>query len=470
MLLCNYRPTLIDAESEELNTDNHYGFSDKWKEGLEFIRIRPEKGDIIHFWAVFLVLEGGSMSTAQTACTVENEESNRLSKIVALLAFISSASTAATLISPALPDLQHSMHLSSRYVTATVSLFLVGYTIGQLIYGPFANKLGRVKSLRLGMVVNLIGIGVSMISIHNQQIWYLLIGRLLSALGVSAGLVCTITLINDVFPEQKAKQILSYATLSFTIGIYLGVYIGGILTSHFGWEATLYALFLHGLSLLCLTFYIEAMERASISQRSFSIKNMLAGYMAAIKSKQLIAFSLILALATVISYLYATEAPLIAQNKKYFDLTAGEYGSWNTINAIGMIIGALLAVKVLKYYSAIAVLLAGITLSFIVCCQLLFLNQMNLMTPFLFFLSTGFLFIASGLIYPSAVFYASNSISCKASASAMANFINLFVATIFVTVMGSLAMQDFFKLFFGIVGYTVSAFVVLLVSQIFVQK
>lgn len=54
LILYNYRPSLTDAENEELNSSNQYGFPDKLKEGLDFLKVRPEKGDIICFWADFL--------------------------------------------------------------------------------------------------------------------------------------------------------------------------------------------------------------------------------------------------------------------------------------------------------------------------------------------------------------------------------------------------------------------------------
>ena len=57
-------------------------------------------------------------------------------KIAILLSYISIASASAVIINPALPHIATQLNLASGQVEWLVSIFLVGYVIGQIIYGP----------------------------------------------------------------------------------------------------------------------------------------------------------------------------------------------------------------------------------------------------------------------------------------------------------------------------------------------
>lgn len=73
--------------------------------------------------------------------------------VIWLLSYISIASVSAAIVTPALPQIQEQYALNPGSVEWMVSAFLVGYVIGQLIYGPLANQYGRLKALRLGLYI-----------------------------------------------------------------------------------------------------------------------------------------------------------------------------------------------------------------------------------------------------------------------------------------------------------------------------
>ena len=93
---------------------------------------------------------------------------NAFKKII-LLSFVSSAAFSAVMITPALPLLKQSFQLSDSNLQWIVSLFLIGYVIGQLIYAPLANSLGTIKALTIGLSINLIGISICIVgAIHHD--------------------------------------------------------------------------------------------------------------------------------------------------------------------------------------------------------------------------------------------------------------------------------------------------------------
>ena len=75
--------------------------------------------------------------------------------LIWLLSYISIASVSAAIITPALPEIQIQYALNLGTVEWIVSAFLIGYVFGQLIYAPLANQFGRLKALRIGLIINL---------------------------------------------------------------------------------------------------------------------------------------------------------------------------------------------------------------------------------------------------------------------------------------------------------------------------
>src|SRR5690606_37800376 len=78
-------------------------------------------------------------------------------RVFIFLLMISFASFSAVLFTPSFPLLVRDFGLSAGETQFTVTIFLVGYALGQLPYGPLANRFGRKKALYAGLVLALAG-------------------------------------------------------------------------------------------------------------------------------------------------------------------------------------------------------------------------------------------------------------------------------------------------------------------------
>ena len=93
-------------------------------------------------------------------------------KVAILLSYICIASFSAAIITPALPQIQKTFSLSHGAVGWVISIFLFGYVIGQLIYGPLANRYGRLKALRIGMLINILGVILCIFSVYVHSYFH----------------------------------------------------------------------------------------------------------------------------------------------------------------------------------------------------------------------------------------------------------------------------------------------------------
>jgi len=123
-------------------------------------------------------------------------------------------------------------------------------------------------------------------------------------------------------------------------------------------------------------------------------------------------------------------------------LSPSQYGYWNILNMTGMLTSGILSAYLIKKYHEKNVLITGFVLVFFGLVMLSFMTIFSFNYSLLFFAITTFLYLTSGLLFPSASIFASTAISDRASASSVMSFINMGSAMIGVIIMGYLPLQS----------------------------
>jgi len=154
------------------------------------------------------------------------------------------------IIIPFLPLL--AMIFSVPYATAqmTLTVYLVGIAVGQLIYGPLSDRFGRRPVLLLGLGVYLLG---SLAALLAPTIGWLVVARAAQAAGGCAGMVLSRAIIRDVFPRDQAASKIGFVMMGMTVAPMLAPLIGAELAAAFGWRAVMLACVLFGLVIALLT-------------------------------------------------------------------------------------------------------------------------------------------------------------------------------------------------------------------------
>ncbi|HLB56222.1 MAG TPA: MFS transporter [Coxiellaceae bacterium] len=360
------------------------------------------------------------------------------SKIALLLSYICIASISATIITPAFPKIQTVYHLSSESLEWVMSIFLIGYVVGQLIYAPIANRYGTLNALRTGLIVNFVGILICLLaSTFLMNYSLLLFGRLISALGSASGLVCTFILINELLPPEEAKAAMAYSVISFTVGIGLFITIGSLLTQYASWVDCFWVLLLQAIILFWCTWCFKENEQPKIP---INLRTIFSRYVKAFSSGRLVIFALMAGVVSVYSYGYSTTASLYSEINLH--LSPSEYGYWSLSNTLGMLAGGFLSAQLIKKIGVQNTLFTGLM------CMIPFLGSLFLISithhgnVIWFFTTTMFLFVFTGLLFPTASYFASNAIDDRASASSAMSFINMGLATLSTVVLGYLPFSS----------------------------
>ena len=351
-------------------------------------------------------------------------------KIGFLLSYACVASVSAAMITPALPIIRKEYHLTDTEMDWLISIFLIGYLIGQLVYAPIANSFGRLNALRIGLGLNLIGVLICVYAVHTMNYSLILFGRLIAALGSSSGLSCTFMLVHESLSKDAARSAISFIMLPVTVGLGLAVALGGIISEYSHWGDCFWLLFLHGIIMLFGTYLFKETLKQKTPFRLFKI---LGGYVSTLKSGNLILSSFIGGLYPAIVYCNSAAAPLIAHRS--MGLSPSQYGYWNCFNMIGMFLSSFAVNYFLNHFKCNNIIkysLLGIFACLVSLGLLIIAPEVN--TPW-FFLTTTLLFFAGGVLFPCTSLRATHATSDRANASAMMSFINVASALISVIIL-----------------------------------
>lgn len=358
--------------------------------------------------------------------------------LLTLALLISFPSVNAVLYTPALPAIADFFHISDGVAQYTISYFLIGYTAGQLIYGPLANRFGRKNALLAGVGLQILSSLMCALASLNHQYAILVFGRFLLALGSGVGLKMTFTIINEMYEPKQASRILSYLIIAFALMPALSVMAGGILITHFDWSSTFYAGALYGaLVLACVTALPKTDTPLDIN--AFKLSSLWNGYLVPFKDTNLVTGGLIIGGATCCLYLFSTLAPFIAITKLH--MPAIQYGSASFITAFGLLTGSLLSAQLLKKYASINIIYCGLFIAFLGSLLMLGLTHLYLPAIYCLFIPTMICYIGLSFVFANTSSIAMQSSTDKANASAVMNFINIGFATVVMFLVGKLSIQ-----------------------------
>ncbi len=145
---------------------------------------------------------------------------------------------------PALPAIGAALDTDIAHTQLTLSVFLVGFGAGQLVYGPLSDRYGRRPLLLAGLALYLLA---SVACTLAPTIEALIAARFVQALGACAGPVLGRTVVRDLYGPQDAARMLSYIGAAMAIAPLAGPVLGGALAEACGWRATFVVLTLFAL-------------------------------------------------------------------------------------------------------------------------------------------------------------------------------------------------------------------------------
>ncbi|WP_455645636.1 MFS transporter [Methanosphaera sp.] len=162
-----------------------------------------------------------------------------INKYVVIIAVLCSFAVAFTsnAVSVALPTIAQDLNITNIMQNWVVNIYLLIIAAASVPFGKICGKYGLNKTLRIGIIVYIIGAALSGLA---QNITFLMIARFIQAIGSAMLFVNVMAIITAQVPPQKRGQAIGLNVTGVYLGLTLAPTIGGILSQNIGWGSIFY--------------------------------------------------------------------------------------------------------------------------------------------------------------------------------------------------------------------------------------
>ncbi|HEY1857296.1 multidrug effflux MFS transporter [Acidocella sp.] len=134
---------------------------------------------------------------------------------------------------PAMPVIARALHAASSMVGLTLSLFMAGFAVSPVVYGPLADRYGRRLPLLAGLLLFTLG---GLAAMAAPTIALLLTARLVQGVGAGAGMTLAFTIVRDLFEGRAAQTRLAVITIVANVAPIVAPALGALLLGMAGWR------------------------------------------------------------------------------------------------------------------------------------------------------------------------------------------------------------------------------------------
>lgn len=255
---------------------------------------------------------------------------------------------------PSLPMIGTELSADEASVQLTLSLFLVGFALGQIVYGPLSDRLGRRPLLIAGLLLYAFA---SLACALSPTIEVLIAARFLQAFGAAGPIVIARSMVRDVYEGSRAGKEL--ALIGSLMGLVPAVAptIGGVLQAFFGWPSSFVGTAVFGT--LALVIVVLALGETLRTRQSepLTVKSVVGGFGGLLGDPGYRAYVTIVCATFGGLFCFISGSPFILQ--KIYGLSEIAYGVAFGLCALSYATGAFISQRIVSRHGIAALVRAG---------------------------------------------------------------------------------------------------------------
>ncbi|MEQ1974879.1 multidrug effflux MFS transporter [Xenorhabdus sp. SGI240] len=302
-----------------------------------------------------------------------NQKGELAFKLVLVLGMLSAIGALSTdMYLPLFPAISHALITTQAGVQLSLTSFMAGLAIGQLIIGPWSDAIGRRKLLLGGMVLLTVA---SIACSFSSSIEMLITSRFFQGAGGASGIVLTRAIVSDLSFGNKAAYYFNLILAIQGAAPIVAPLIGGV-AAYFPWQVVFVFMALISLIITLLTFVYVPESLPDKSESGESKSSLAKPFLKLFQNRTYMGYTLIFSATFGALFAYISASPFIYQSM--FKFTPGFFSIVFAINAGIMMFSSILSARWVGRIGAKSLVIIGVVTTFVLACLLLVVNYLNL--------------------------------------------------------------------------------------------
>lgn len=332
---------------------------------------------------------------------------------------------------PSFPILAAEFSTSASMVQLSLTFFLLGACLGQLVTGPLSDVLGRRKPLLYGMILYVF---TSIIISFTQTMEMFIFLRFIQGLAGAAGMVISRAVVRDLYSGSEMTKFFSLLALVNGMAPILAPIVGAQLLKWFPWQSIFLGLAIIGIIAFLLVFFGLSETLHQRDRSTGGLTNTIKTFGQLVTNHQFMGYVLSNGFIFATMFAYISGSSFVIQH--VYGASTDTYSMIFAMNGIGIMIASQLTGRLAGRINEKTLLFAGILMSLIGGSTLLLLIYLNVKLAFI--IPPLFLTVSSvGIVGTTSNSLAlQNNRNVAGSASALLGVTNFIVGAIAAPIVG----------------------------------
>ena len=275
---------------------------------------------------------------------------------------------------PSMPTIAQDFNVADATVQLTISCYLLGFSFGQLLFGPITDSYGRRYVLIAGLIIFIVAALICGIASNINQ---LITARFFHGIAAAATSIVINALMKDIYCDRdEFSKMMSFVMLISNVAPLLAPIIGGFILYWFNWQANFYTISLTALIGLALViiFIPETLSKAKRSK--FSFTRILSNFIMLFRHGQVLAYMMIGAFAGAGLFSFLSLGPFVYMN--LHGVASTHFGYYFALNIVVMVFMNTLNSRLVKHVGSFKMMQLGLFIQFVMAIGLMIVTLFNL--------------------------------------------------------------------------------------------
>jgi len=257
-------------------------------------------------------------------------------------ALVTLASFATDMGLPVLAATAQSLGVSPAKAALSLSVFIAGFAVGPLVFGPLSDRFGR-RPILLGGCAAFALFGS--LGAFAQSIQALLLWRTLMGIGAGTVQVLVLATVRDLFTGREARTKQAYVNMAGGIAPIIAPTLGILVAGFGGWRA-IYGVLAAGGIVLWIVATVCLRETAPVSAHALSVRRTLANYARVLRHPVSFGNALVVALSFGSLFAFVSGSSLVLIG--VLGASQRVYGLLFAVTSLGLVTGAFTSARLTR--------------------------------------------------------------------------------------------------------------------------